>query len=438
MRSSLLTCMCRTFFFLLWCYLSGWVAWACFVGMFIARISRNRTLRHIIVSVFLCPTAYSLIWFCLMGGIGLRQQRQARELQGIGTEYFGDSDYFVSAEGNGFCYDVPQQDVVVNETTVFTNTLLGITPVCEFDSSQSSQAWFNVMYSFSYPDGKFGGFGAFLSGFSLFTLAIYFVTSSDSGSLVVDILASNGAQEHHWLQRVFWAFTEGGVATALLVAGGSDALGALQSASIVFGLPFNFFLFLMCQSIVRMCHAIEKDDDPDQPHPEILLPKKTWCFPIFGGVFNIFEFILSFGCVNEVRKEKGMDLPSTPQTKEFLKGLFLPFVSLHQIYTSSVVDPKASHTRSSLLTNVVYAACFFGWIALFSCGVINHGFVALGWSLFFINACILTSLRMHFRDRLGIDGNIIGDFCASSFFYPQVLAQMVLESEHAETNEHIE
>jgi len=56
--------------------------------------------------------------------------------------------------------------------------------------------------------------------------------------LIVDHLASNGHEDHHWLQRVVWAFTEGAVATALLVAGGSDALGALQAAAIVFGLPF--------------------------------------------------------------------------------------------------------------------------------------------------------------------------------------------------------
>lgn len=67
------------------------------------------------------------------------------------------------------------------------------------------------MNSFSYPDSDgFGGFGPFLSGLSIITLAIYFITSSDSGSLVVDILASNGATQHHWIQRVFWAITEGG------------------------------------------------------------------------------------------------------------------------------------------------------------------------------------------------------------------------------------
>ena len=230
-----------------------------------------------IVSVLVIPTLYALLFMVFMGGIGLRQQRQALELQVLGEEQFGNSSYYENDE-IGYCYDVPQEDVI-NATTgdvVFTNSLLGVTPVCEFNSAESTMAWFNVMYSFSYPDGKFAGFGPFLSGLSIFTLAIYFITSSDSGSLVVDILASNGRTDHHWIQRVFWAFTEGAVATALLVAGGSSALNALQAASIVFGLPFNLFLFVMCLSIVRMCKAIDNAGNPVEPHPDTLLPKGAW------------------------------------------------------------------------------------------------------------------------------------------------------------------
>jgi len=413
-------------------YMAWWVAWCCFVGMFIARISKNRTVRQVIVSVFLCPTVYALLWFSIMGGIGLRQQRQALELEQIGNNTFDDPGYFLS-EGSDYCYDVPQEDVALNGTTVFTNRLPGITPVCAFDSSDSTQAWFNVMYSFSYPDSNnFGGFGPFLSGFSLFALAIYFITSSDSGSLVVDILASNGRTEHHWIQRVFWAVTEGAVACALLVAGKSDALGALQAGSIVLGLPFNLFLFIMCKSIVQMCNAIEKNQDLDMPHHDILLPEKAWKMPVFGGIFNIFEFIISLGFVHETRKEMGMDLPTAEETTEFLKALFLPFVPLYKIYSSALIDPKHKYKFTNLATTASYATCFLGWIALFSCGLINHGFVAFAWSLFFINGCILTSLRMDFRGRLGIQGNIVGDFISSSFFYPQVLAQMAIELNHGD------
>jgi choline-glycine betaine transporter len=91
-----------------------------------------------------------------------------------------------------------------------------------FDSANSESAWFNVMYSFSYPGsgegGNFSGFGAVMSGLSVFALAIYFITSSDSGSMVVDAISCNGKEKHHSIQRIFWAFTEGAVATGLLWA----------------------------------------------------------------------------------------------------------------------------------------------------------------------------------------------------------------------------
>ena len=81
--------------------------------------------------------------------------------------------------------------------------------------------WFDVMRSY-------GQLGPFLSVFSLFGLVLYFVTSSDSGSLVIDCLTANGDPDPPAIQRVFWAFTEGATATALLVAGGKNGLTALQ------------------------------------------------------------------------------------------------------------------------------------------------------------------------------------------------------------------
>lgn len=416
-------------------YMAWWVAWACFVGMFIARISKNRTLREIIVSVFLCPTVYALLWFTFMGGIGLRQQRQALELQKIGEDSFQDAGHFL-VDGSEFCFDVPQGDIAdVNGTNVFSNNMLGITPVCLFDSANDAQSWFNVMNSFSYPDSNgFKGFGPFLSGLSIITLAIYFITSSDSGSMVVDILASNGATQHHWIQRVFWAITEGAVACALLVAGGTKALRALQAASIVFGLPFNLFLFIMCMTIVQMCKSLEKEDEeeenPGMSDPKSLLPKdgQSWGMPLFGGVFNIFESIFSlYFFVNKTRKEKGMHLPTMDHLSGFVIALLLPFVPLYNVYSSAVIDPKQKNKMISILLTAVYAIFYIGWIVLFCLGAVNHGFAALGWSLFCINAIILTILRMEFRNTLGIRGNVVGDLIASSILYPQALSQMSSE-----------
>ena len=114
--------------------------------------------------------------------------------------------------------------------------------------------------------------------------------------------------------------------------------------------------------------------------------------PIFGGIFNIMEFIVSFG---KVHKGLGIEFPTSQHTRGFIKNLFLPFISLRSIY--STMDLKGKHKKIYLALTAAYTACFFAWIALFVCGVINYGFIAFGWTAFFLNACILTSLRMDVR-----------------------------------------
>lgn len=288
-------------------------------------------------------------------------------------------------------------------------------------------------HSFTYPpvsetDADFAGFGQFMTGLSIFTLAIYFITSSDSGSLIVDTLASNGAEEHHWIQRVFWAFTEGAMATGLLVAGGNDALSALQTASIVFGLPFNLFIFFMCSSINKMCKTLEEANATNKHIDHtLLLPDKAWQMPVFGGVFDSVEFILSkidfLFCVRRAENALPVALfPATAQIIGFLKNLVFPFVSVYSICSS--IDPQGEHIKVNLLRTFAYGVIHFVWIALFACGSINGGFTAFGWTAFFLNATILTSLRLNVRGKLGVDGNIVGDFIAGSLLYPQALLQM--------------
>ena len=284
------------------------------------------------------------------------------------------------------------------------------------------------MYSFSYPDDKgFGGFGDFMAGLSLFAISIYFITSSDSGSLVVDHLASNGHENHHWIQRVFWAFTEGAVATALLVAGGEDALGALQAASIVFGLPFNLFLYGMMYCILKMCRLceIETQAGTHSSRDDLPLPEdNSFAMPMFGGIFNIAEWIVSFGNVHSDRVDRGMDKPTKFQTREFFIGLLLPFYSLYRVCTHLEMC-----ARNKLIYTVVYALCYIGWVSLMACVTINMGFVAFGFSCFFANSCILTAVRAQVREKFSLHGNVFSDFVAGSFLYPQAFCQMLWQFE---------
>merc|ERR1712087_695921 len=98
------------------------------------------------------------------------------------------------------------------------------------------------------------GYSDMLCALTLIILTFYFVTSSDSGSFVVDMLSANGHPEPPLFQRVFWSFTEGATAIALLYSGinsvsDNAALKALQSASLICGLPYTFIIFWTCQSL---------------------------------------------------------------------------------------------------------------------------------------------------------------------------------------------
>jgi choline/glycine/proline betaine transport protein len=169
-------------------YWGWWISWAPFVGVFIARISRGRTVREFVTGVLVVPTAVTFLWFTVFGGSGLYR------------ELFG---------GGG---------LIAQDGTVDTNGalfgLLGDLPA-----------------------------GTFVIAGAIILIVLFFVTSSDSGSLVITMLSSGGDPDPPRWCRVFWGVLEGLVAIALLLAGG---LGALQVASITIALPFSVVMLAMC------------------------------------------------------------------------------------------------------------------------------------------------------------------------------------------------
>ncbi|WP_243087977.1 BCCT family transporter [Streptomyces sp. 891-h] len=179
-------------------YWGWWISWAPFVGIFIARISRGRTVREFVTGVLLIPTLLTFVWFAVFGGSALH-----RETLG----------------GGG---------LVGEDGTVGTNS-----------------AFFQLL------DTLPGG--AFVAGAALLLIVLFFVTSSDSGSFVVDMLASGGDPEPPVWSRVFWAGSEGAVAVALLVASGSGttSLTTLQTAAIITALPFSLVMIGLCVATVR-------------------------------------------------------------------------------------------------------------------------------------------------------------------------------------------
>jgi betaine/carnitine transporter, BCCT family len=179
-------------------YWAWWISWSPFVGMFIARISKGRTVRQFIVSVLLVPTAITLIWMSVFGGSGIEQA----------------------------------QDNIGQLANGITN---------------SSLALFQMLENLPLPQ--------ITSFVAIVLVLVFFITSSDSGSLVIDSITAGGKLDAPVPQRIFWATTEGAVAAILLYGGGKDALGALQAAAITVGLPFTIVILIMSVSLYVGLHA---------------------------------------------------------------------------------------------------------------------------------------------------------------------------------------
>ncbi len=173
-------------------YWAWWISWSPFVGMFIARISRGRTLREFILGVLIVPTIITFLWLSAFGGSAIFLELNAlADISGAVSENVATSLYALLEQ-------FPLSSVT---------SIVGVVLVTSF-----------------------------------------FVTSSDSGSLVIDSLTAGGKLDAPVAQRVFWAVTEGAVAAVLLIGGG---LGALQTAAIATGLPFAVVLMIMAYSLLR-------------------------------------------------------------------------------------------------------------------------------------------------------------------------------------------
>ena len=168
-------------------FIFAWtIAWAPFVGLFIAKISRGRTIREFVLGVMLVPTFFTFFWFAVFGDTAL---------------------HMIMVDG----YTSLIGDVQDNQAI----------------------ALFKLLEKLPFTE--------FVSSLTILLIITFFVTSSDSGSLVIDSLAAGGRSDTPWWQRSFWVVTEGAVAAVLLIAGG---LTALQTAAIVSALPFAVIILI--------------------------------------------------------------------------------------------------------------------------------------------------------------------------------------------------
>lgn len=181
-------------------YWAWWIAWAPFVGMFIARISKGRTIREFVLGVLLVPTLFSCLWFSVFGGTGL---------------------YQVMFEGSNLA-QLAKEDVTMPLFLMLENLPLG----------------------------------TILAAIATLLIVIFFITSADSATFVLGMLSSNGDMDPKNRVKITWGVLQSASAIVLLMSGG---LQGLQTASIVTALPFTIILVLMCFSISKALKMEEKE-----------------------------------------------------------------------------------------------------------------------------------------------------------------------------------
>jgi len=396
-------------------YWGWWIAWSPFIGTFVARISKGRTIRNVINFTITVPLLFITVWFCVFGGAGLRMDRRATLLEQAGTELYNNSAHFVDTSiASGFCYKVPTQLPCPGEGIIISNVddcpsysgenyaaKGGLSTVCKFNSKDSDGYWFDLM-------NQYHGLGPLLSGFTIFCLAIFFITSSDSGSMVVDLMANNG-QEAHPVQKVFWSWTEGAVAIALLVAGGTDSLKALQSANIMLGVPITIFVCLQCLSLWRILGYGEDS---------AAFETRFWTLPLYGGIFDAGEWLFSLG---------RSTAPNPKDVWGFLQALFFPPLVLYRALSKwPVEEGRMSRTYVMVIGT---SLSFLGCIMLSALVTVEPGVMAIAWFCYFCFCAAVTSARYELRLLQNIEGNPVEDALVTLFLYPQVIWQLAVQIE---------
>lgn len=173
-------------------YWAWWISWAPFVGMFLARISRGRTIRQFVAGVIIVPSAVSLGWFAIFGGTAIDQQRAGLNPYGNGSE---------------------------------------------------EQITFNVLGNLPWEP---------LTAIVVMVLvAIFFVSGADAASIVMGTLSQRGSTSPSRWIVVFWGAMTGGVAAIMLVIGGDRALNGIQNITFIGALPFAIVLILLCFSLAK-------------------------------------------------------------------------------------------------------------------------------------------------------------------------------------------
>jgi choline-glycine betaine transporter len=331
-------------------YWAWGAAWAPFVGSFIARISRGRTVGEVIKAALLTTVLFLFFNRNIFGSLGIKMQRTAEYALGSGADIDWTNGY-VNCTALGYTNKQPTSETAIQLAN-------------EGYYALSCRAMPDQILDIMEP---YKGLTKWLQLLVLSSVLLYFTTSSDSGSYVDDLIASQGFQNPPPIQKVYWAVTEGALTHALIVNGGIDVI---KGATIVSAFPFTIILCFLCVSLLRALKLEAGDTDI------------KWTRASFTN--RIFDI-----------------------DRSAAYNLIFPYIGLRKIVPFTVATTAA--------------LCHVTWIVLLC--ISTPATRAMAWVLYIFFVSIVAKTRTDLRKEQIIYGNPVEDFIVSSI-YPLAIAQM--------------
>jgi hypothetical protein len=377
-------------------YWGWWVSWGPFVGIFIASISRGRTIRSIILGAFLLPCLFSFSWFSVFGGLAIKMQRVAEYALNQKADWenglFDCSQHYSWGAKVGGNAKTPEAKALLD---------MGYTAL-------TCQPFETQIYDLMKPYKVFAPFLWILLWIALF---FWFVTSSDSGSYVDDLLAAGGLSHPPALQKIYWGFTEGAVAS-IIVGSAPDSnfiniMKGLRSVSICAGFPLTILMCLMVPATYRALKREFGDKD-------ILDSKK----------FNsqLFDFC-------ECYKPKNKAVPywgkaSVCMTKVAV-ALFWPGLGVYKALAKT-----DNHNLAKYIISGFTQLLWLVWIVFQCLQAGPADSFAFGWVAYCFMITGVAYTRAVMREKYNIWGNLFEDLWVSLTMYPFVVAQVELQTDN--------
>jgi len=373
-------------------YWGWWISWAPFVGTFLARISKGRRLGSFILASLILPSVWS---FAFLGGFGAAQVRISNQAISATQHCVRQLPPSSGITAESACYTTGYcKDCTFTYGSTADKTKFGW---MHTDKESGKDVWTPVdgsvtrFYNLATEDVLFEhlqtyggkGWSTFVSIVTLITIILYFVTSSDSASFVVDMMAANGTPEPPLLQKIIWAVTEGAAAAVLMLVAGDDnpqaALKAVQALPIVLGLPYTFHLFFCCQSLLIIC----KEEDG-----QLEIERKNFTNFL---IFNL-------------------------EPMSFVSFL-MPCIPIGTVAAKT-------WGGKPLFYQVGFSLAWIVFIVFCFCTLTDVAFSSMALCTYFLFASSIALLRSQVRAKLGITGDMISDMVSCNFWLPFAVGQM--------------